>query len=175
MVPEMELVLYPSNHLVMKNERVDGWTPEVAERVDRMWKVMERTDGIGLAAPQVGWNVRLFILGVPGPNDGDVVHRVVWNPEVETSGDLVPMHEGCLSFPGIRADIPRWTRTRLLGMTREGPIDEVFVGLAAQAVQHEMDHIEGLLFIEKMTPADRMRVNPILRELAERKFPRARK
>jgi len=172
MIPEMELITYPSNHLVMKNQRVEGWTPDVAERVAMMWKAMERADGIGLAAPQVGWNVRLFILGVPGPNDGDVVHRVLWNPEVQTSGDLVPMMEGCLSFPGIRANIPRWTRARLVGWTPEGPIDEVFAGLAAQAVQHEMDHIEGLLFIEKMTPADRQRIAPVLRDLAERKFPR---
>ncbi len=167
----MELVVYPSNHLVAKNQKIDAWTPDIAARVAEMRKVMEKSDGIGIAAPQVGWNVQLFILGIPAPNDGEVVTRVVWNPEVETSGDLVPMPEGCLSFPGIRASVPRWTRARLRGRTPEGLLDEVFVGVAAQAVQHEMDHIEGLLFIEKMTPADRMRVAPILRELAEKSFP----
>ncbi len=171
----MELVIYPSNHLVAKNQRIEAWTPDIAAQVAEMRKVMDQADGIGIAAPQVGWNVRLFILGVPGPKDGETVHRVVWNPEVETSGDMVPMMEGCLSFPGIRAPIPRWTRARLRGRTPEGVIDEVFAGIGAQAVQHEMDHIDSLLFIEKMSPADRMRIAPVLRELAEKKFPQRKK
>lgn len=163
-----ELVLYPSNHLVAKNQPILAYTADVAEHVAEMWKIMAKDDGIGLAAPQIGWSVRLFILGVPGPNDGEVVHRVVWNPEVEHSGDRVPMKEGCLSFPKIFADITRWTRTHLVGQTPEGKIDEVFTGLAAQAVQHEMDHLDGILFIERMTPADRRMNDKAIRALADR-------
>jgi peptide deformylase len=76
------------------------------------------------------------------------------------------MMEGCLSFPKIFAPVPRWTHARLTGKTPDGPIDEIFTGLAAQAVQHEMDHLDGILFIEKMSPADRQRIAPQLRELA---------
>jgi peptide deformylase len=164
----MDLVLYPSNHLVAMNQTIPAYSADVAEQVAKMFKVMEKADGIGLAAPQVGWNVRLFILGVPGPNDGEVVHRVVWNPEIENSGDRIPMREGCLSFPKIFADITRWTRTHLIGHTLEGKIDEVFAGLAAQAVQHEMDHLDGVLFIERMTPADRRMNDAAIRALADR-------
>lgn len=164
----MELVIYPSDRLVSKNQVIKAYSADVAEQVAEMWKVMAKADGIGLAAPQVGWNVRLFILGVPGPNDGEVIHRVVWNPEIENSGDRVSMREGCLSFPKIFADIVRWTRTHLVGQTPEGKIDEVFTGLAAQAVQHEMDHLDGVLFIERMTPADRKMNDGAIRALADR-------
>lgn len=164
----MELLIYPNDRLVAKNQPISAYTPEVAENVAEMFKIMAAADGIGLAAPQAGWNVRLFILGVPGPKDGEVTHRVVWNPEIETFGDRVSMREGCLSFPKIHGNILRWTRTRLVGHTPEGRIDEVFTDLAAQAIQHEMDHIEGILFIERMTAADRRMNDVAIRELADR-------
>jgi peptide deformylase len=162
----MELVVYPSDYLVAHNQKIDVYTPDIKARVSQMWEVMEKSDGVGLAAPQVGWNVQLFILGVPD-RSGEMIHRVVWNPRVETFGDQVPMFEGCLSFPGIRAQIKRWTHARLVGMTPEGPLDETLFGLAAQAAQHEADHLDGLLFIERMTSADRQKAEPILRALAE--------
>lgn len=168
MILPMELSIYPSSYLVAKNQPIEKYSDEVKEKVAEMWKVMASADGIGLAAPQVGWNVRLFILGVPGPNDGEVVHRVVWNPQIENSGEKIAMREGCLSFPKIHANIIRWTRTHLVGQTPEGKIDEVFTGLAAQAVQHEMDHLDGVLFIERMTPADRKMNDAAIRALADR-------
>lgn len=166
----MHLLYYPSDALSARNHPIETYTPAVAAHVREMFGIMARAEGAGLAAPQVGWNVRLFIMGVPGPNDLEAVERVVWNPSIETSGDLVPMEEGCLSFPNIYGKVARWTRARLLGQTPEGPIDEVFTGFSAQALQHEIDHLDGILFIEKMSPADRRRISPQLRELTERSF-----
>jgi peptide deformylase len=163
----MEIVKYPSDLLVAKNKPLDKYTPDVASQEVDMQKLMYQTGGVGLAAPQVGWNVRLFTLGVSATGDPEVKYRVVWNPEIETSGELVSMREGCLSFPRIYAQIKRWTRTRLVGQTPEGPIDEVFVGLGAQAIQHEIDHLDGVLFIEKMTPADRQLNDAAIRALAD--------
>src|SRR5438876_997980 len=116
----MQLAIYPSNHLVSKNQPISQYTPEIAEQIAEMWKIMEKTDGIGLAAPQVGWNVKLFILGVPGSKKGEVIHRVVWNPEIENGGKRIAMREGCLSFPKIYAGIVRYTETHLTGHTPEG-------------------------------------------------------
>lgn len=163
----MEIVLYPSDVLVAKNKPFGKYTSEDAARVVEMLKLMYQTGGVGLAAPQVGWNVRLFTLGVSAANDPEPKHRVIWNPEVEVSGEQKPMIEGCLSFPRISATIVRWNRVRLKAQTPEGPMDEIFVGLGAQAIQHEMDHLEGILFIEKMTPADRQRNDPAIRALAD--------
>lgn len=163
----MHLLIYPNDALIARNKPIAAYTPAVAAHVREMFEVMGRAEGAGLAAPQVGWNVRLFIMGVPGPYDLEAVERVVWNPTIETSGDLVPMEEGCLSFPNVKGKVARWTRTRLLGQTPDGPIDEVFTGVAAQAVQHEIDHLDGILFIEKMSPADRQRIASQLRDLAD--------
>ena len=162
----MELAIYPSDYLVSMNKKIEAYTPEVAAKVAEMWPVMESADGVGLAAPQVGWNVQLFIMGIPD-SAGETVRRAVWNPTIKTFGDQVPMMEGCLSFPRSRAEIKRWTHARLTGQTVDGPIDEVLAGLAAQAAQHEMDHLDGILFIERMTPADRLKNEPLIRALAE--------
>lgn len=163
-----QLVQYPSDLLIAHNRPIESYTLEVAARVKEMFAVLRKVEGSSLAAPQVGWSARLFIIGVPGPNDGEAVERVVWNPTIETSGELAVMPEGCLSFPNVTGKVARWTRARLRGMTPEGPLDEVFYGMAAQTVQHEMDHLEGSLFIEKMSPADMQRNGPELHALAAR-------
>jgi peptide deformylase len=161
----MEIVIYPSDYLVTRNKKIEAYTPEIASFVEEMFRVMEKSDGVGLAAPQVGWNVRLFILGIP--DQGEMVKRVIWNPEIATYGEQIPTPEGCLSFPDIRAEIPRWTRARLVGQTPEGPLDLILSGFPAQAAQHEMDHLEGVLFIERMLPADRQRNDAAIRALAD--------
>jgi peptide deformylase len=168
----MKLLYYPNDALIARNKPIEAYTPVVAAHVREMFEILARVEGAALAAPQVGWNVKLFILGASGPHDPEAMQRVVWNPTIETSGDLVPMEEGCLSFPEVTGKVARWTRTRLLGQTPEGPIDEVFTGFSAQAVQHEVNHLEGLLFIEKMSPADRRRIAPQLRDLADREYER---
>jgi peptide deformylase len=121
-----------------------------------MRKAMADADGVGLAAPQVGWNVRLFILGIPNRVAGEVEERVIFDPTLEMLGEKMVVQEGCLSFPGIPGRVPRHTRVRLVGKTPEGDLDEVLEGLEAQAAQHEMDHLDGVLFIDRMTAADRM-------------------
>lgn len=160
----MEILKYPDEHLVALNVAFAKWMPEAAAKVEEMFRLTAAVGGVGLAAPQVGWNVRLFILAVP-EKDGSLLRRVVFNPKVETGGARMWFDEGCLSFPGIYARIERWAEARLVGETPEGPIDETFGGMAAQAVQHEIDHLEGLLFIERMTPASRRRNDPYIKEL----------
>ena len=165
---DMDLVLYPDPRLTAKNGDLMEYTPNVALRMAEMVKKNLQLGGAGLAAPQVGWNVRLFVLSAPAVGDTSVIHRIIWNPTVETSGELVPMREGCLSFPRIWAEIRRWTKVRLLGQTLEGPVDLPLEGLGAQAVQHEMDHLDGILFIERMTDADRRLNRAGIRALEER-------
>jgi peptide deformylase len=164
----MEIVLYPDPRLTAKNAELASFDREAERRVMEMLKLNAALDGAGIAAPQSGWNVRLFVLTVPAAAEGDGRTRIVWNPSVETSGEIVLMREGCLSFPGVSAQIPRFSRARLVGQTPEGPIDEVFVGFGAQAVQHEMDHLDGTLFITKMSEADRLLNKPILEALEAR-------
>jgi len=162
----MQILHYPDPRLTLSNVTLDSWSPEISQKVDEMKAVLLRSRGVGLAAPQIGWNVRLFILSMP-QKDGTKKDRVIFNPVMEATGATKLMDEGCLSFPMMFASIPRHDQVRIMGMTPEGPIDEVVSDLEAQAVQHEMDHLNGVLYIEKMTPADRKRNAFILRQLEE--------
>lgn len=162
----MEIVHYPDPRLTAPNAILGAWSEDSAKKVEEMRSLLSRIRGAGLAAPQVGWNVRLFILSIAGKGS-ETLERVVFDPKMTPLGTKVPMEEGCLSFPGMWATIERYDRVRLEGKTPDGPIDEVLIGFEAQAIQHEMDHLEGMLFIERMTPADRQKNAPVLRQLEE--------
>lgn len=161
----MEILYYPDPRLTFPNKPIGNWSAEAQTQVDEMRLLLARTsNGAGLAAPQVGWNVQLFILSIAG-KEGETRERVVFDPVMTPIGGMVPMEEGCLSFPKMWATIQRFDRIRLQGKTPEGPLDEILIGFEAQAVQHEMDHLAGVLYIEKMTPADRQKNALILRQL----------
>lgn len=162
----MQILHYPDPRLTSPNATVGAWSPEISQKVDQMKPILLRSRGVGLAAPQVGWNVKLFILSMPqkaGPNK----ERVIFDPVMEPIGPTKLMDEGCLSFPMMFASIPRHEQVRIMGMTPEGPLDEVVTGLESHAVQHEMDHLNGVLYIEKMTSADRKRNAFVIRQLEE--------
>lgn len=163
---DLEILWYPDSRLTATNTPIMEYTPEMAERVKEMFTLMYKTDGLGLAAPQIGWNVRLFVLNIT-PKDKSK-ERVYWNPKITNSGDLINDIEGCLSFPTISAKIKRYQETEMTAMTPEGPVTERFEYLGARAIQHEMDHLEGMLFIDRMTPADQKKHTAILKQLRYR-------
>jgi peptide deformylase len=162
----MEILWYPDSRLVANNAPITEYTPEMAEQVKEMFTLMYKTDGIGLAANQVGWNVQLFVMNIT-PND-KTGERVYWNPKILNIGDQVADIEGCLSFPTISAKIKRFEQTELNAETPTGHVTEYFEGLSARAIQHEMDHIEGMLFIDRMTPADQKKNAYVLKQLRYR-------
>jgi len=166
---ELNLVLFPSDLLVSKNMPLKEYAPETDTKVRRMFDLLYRTpNGVGLAAPQVGWNVQLFVLNLSGKPEMKGDELVFWNPTiVRTDGPFVYMKEGCLSFPGITGRVKRHTEVELSAQTPSGPVSMTFEGLGAQAVQHEMDHLGGVLFIEKMSYAERREVNVLLDGLIE--------
>ncbi len=163
----MEILKYPDPRLRQKNEPLKGWSSQAEQQVREMRELLAQVRGAGLAAPQVGWNVQLFILQAAG-SGAETRERVIWNPVMTPLGNYKLMEEGCLSFTGIFARIPRYDRIRLVAETLDGPVDEVLFGFEAHAVQHEVDHIEGILFIDKMSPADRQLNAPLLRQMEER-------
>lgn len=150
----MELLLYPDTRLTDPNAPLEKWLPEYDAKIKEMFDIMYKTHGIGLAAPQVGWNVRLFIYNLTGKQDQKDQERIIFNPTIVTSGDENFEPEGCLSFPAITAKIKRWSNVHLSAETPQGHIEEDFTSLGAVAMQHEMDHLNAILFIERMTPAE---------------------
>lgn len=166
----MEILKYPDPRLTAPNALIETFGPEERAKVAEMFQVMANGDGVGLAAPQVGWNVRLFILQLPEIADVKAVATrmisfIFINPVVELLGERVCAPEGCLSFPGIYAAVERSSKIRVVAQTPSGRIDVVTEGFPAQAIQHEADHLDGVLFTERMVASERARVEPVLQAL----------
>lgn len=127
-------------------------TPALAELIADMRDTMRHLTGAGLAAPQIGVDLRVVIFGGgPSPRypDASVVpDTVLINPVLTPIGeDEAGGWEGCLSVPGLRAWVPRWTQLRYIGFDASGaPIDRIATGFHARVVQHECDHLDGILY-----------------------------
>ena len=122
-------------------------TPEILRLIDDMVETMHSADGIGLAAPQIGIPKRLVVIDI---QEGDIM--VLVNPRVvEQSGEDLAI-EGCLSFPGLYGEVPRASRVKVEAMNKDGEIVVVDAdGLLARALQHEIDHLNGVLFVDRVT------------------------
>ena len=136
----------------------DPGAPEIRRLVADMMETMEDAPGVGLAAPQVFQPLRLFVFRIPGdrsgvdPADSPVGNSVLINPELELIGeDRVLGWEGCLSIPGMRAAIPRAERVRYRGVDCDGNmVTREVSGFHARVVQHEYDHLDGILYTMRM-------------------------
>jgi peptide deformylase len=134
---------------------VETVTPEVRKLVDDMVETMYDEVGIGLAAPQVGASVRLLVVG---DEEGRGAQALV-NPAITAQGGKVTAEEGCLSLPGIFAQVTRSEWVTLEAQDLEGrPIAITARGLRARVFQHEIDHLEGVLFIDWLEPMVRDRI-----------------
>lgn len=135
-------------------EPVTAWdTPELHRLIEDMQHTMAAVQGAGLAAPQIGENLQLVIFGSTAPNPRYpgrplVPRTVLINPVITPLGpDEEEDWEGCLSVPGLRGVVPRWSRIRYTGFTETGqPIDRTVEGFHARVVQHECDHLIGKLY-----------------------------
>lgn len=126
--------------------------PETQTLIDDMIETMLDADGVGLAAPQVGVDLQLFVyLSFPG-DDAEPIAKVLVNPTlVPERGDLVEEWEGCLSIPDLRGLVPRHAAIRAHGVGRDGKtVDERAEGLNARILQHEFDHLNGIVFLDRM-------------------------
>jgi peptide deformylase len=128
--------------------------PEFAAVVDDMIATMRAAEGVGLAAPQVGLGLQLFVYEAVDPDDpaAGIPLRVVVNPMVEPhGGELVYDWEGCLSIPDLRGLVPRHPEVRVRGLDAAGEtLDYVARGFEARIVQHEFDHLNGVVFLDRM-------------------------
>ncbi len=141
----------------------DPTAPEIRRLVADMMQTMEDAPGAGLAAPQVHVPLRLFVFRVrPERTTGDALDRTIGdtaviNPTLELLGeDVRPRWEGCLSIPGLRAAVPRHWRVRYRGVDTNGePVGGEVSGFHAGVVQHEYDHLDGILYPMRMTDFSR--------------------
>ncbi len=143
---------YPDKRLREKGKKIEAVTPELRRLIDDMAETMYAAPGVGLAATQIGELLQLFIIDI-ADNDEPSDLRVFINPEIlETTGE-VTWPEGCLSFPGVTEDIDRAAHIRVRALDKAGKSFEIEAdGLLAVAIQHEYDHLQGLLMIDHMGP-----------------------
>ncbi|MBN1442399.1 MAG: peptide deformylase [Planctomycetes bacterium] len=168
----MQTVVYPDPRLRRRAELVQGIDGALRAEVLEMFQLMYRENGIGLAAPQVGWGARIFIMNPLGAESPEG-ERVFINPEIlEQSGADQEEEEGCLSIPDVRGRVVRKDRVWVRARDLDGESFEAeFRGLPARVVLHENDHLDGILFISRLSQTEKLLVRRPLRDL-EREYRR---
>ena len=167
----LPILIAPDPRLKVKAKPVAAVDSQVRRLMDDMLETMYAAPGIGLAAPQVGVAKRVLVVDVAREGEKAQPLRIA-NPEILwRSDELATYSEGCLSLPEHYADVSRPAKIRLRYLDHENEIREVELeGLLATCVQHEIDHLEGMLFVDHLTPLKR---NIILRKLAKQKRQKA--
>jgi peptide deformylase len=144
------ILRYGEQVLHAKAAVVEAVTPEISALVDDLIATMYAAPGIGLAAPQVGVPLRIFVVDVSVGRDPAQLITMI-NPEFVERDGMQTEEEGCLSVPGFNATVARPSRAVVKGLDRDGtPHQREGVGLLARAFQHEMDHLDGTLFVDRL-------------------------
>ncbi len=169
----IELIRYPNPILKRRAAPLTVIDDTVRDRVREMFSILYREKGIGLAAPQVGWSVRLFIVNPTGEPDASQ-EEVCINPRLYAAEGEQREEEGCLSIPGIRGVVDRSRKVILRAQNLEGNFfEEEAIDLKARVIQHELDHLDGILFISRLGSTDRLLVNKALKKLEQEYAERA--
>ncbi|WP_437282719.1 peptide deformylase [Sorangium sp. So ce375] len=141
---------YPDPRLRQKAQPVGDITPEITKLIDDMAETMYAAPGVGLAATQIGEPHRIFLVDIAADNEPSNL-LVFINPEIVRQDGQQTGPEGCLSFPGVSEDIKRAERVTVRARGRDGATFEIAAdGLLAVAIQHELDHLDGVLMIDRM-------------------------
>lgn len=171
----MILPIFAFGQPVLKKiaQPIDKDYPDLEQLIANMWETMYHAQGVGLAAPQIGLPIRLFVVDseqmMEEKDEGKGVKQVFINAQkIEEGGDPWDFEEGCLSIPDVRGDVNRPAQLRLRYLDENfNEHEELFTGMNARVIQHEYDHIDGILFTELL--------KPIKRRLVKRKLENIRK
>jgi peptide deformylase len=166
MYEDLKIIQWPDPRLKAMSSPVEAFDEKLKALAARMFELMRAHKGVGLAAPQVGHNIRMFVMNATGkPEDG----RVYVNPELHEPSGEEEGDEGCLSLPEIHAQILRSRTYRITARDLEGqPFEEQESGYVARIWQHEFDHLNGTLILDRMGPLAKLGARKALRELQAR-------
>ncbi|MBN1124371.1 MAG: peptide deformylase [Sedimentisphaerales bacterium] len=164
-VSRCKLTKYPTPVLMAPTEPIKTIDGKICDLAERMIDIMIRSGGVGLAGPQAGVNLQIFVVSVNGTKENA---KVYINPEIEVSGGLEGYEEGCLSLPGVYAKIKRHKKCTVTAMDLDGnQFTETGEGLLARAFQHEYDHLQGRMIKDRMGRVQQIAARRRLRELEE--------
>lgn len=159
----LKIVHYPDPVLKRIASPVTEFGPELRAFADRLLTLMREGKGVGLAAPQVGVSIRLFVCNATGEPGDDVV---CVNPVLKDGVGQSELEEGCLSIPGVTVNVRRATKIVMQAVDLQGqPFELVGSDLAARIWQHETDHLDGRLIIDRMSEADELANRKALKQL----------
>jgi peptide deformylase len=166
MAKTLEVLKYPNPILRRGGEDVEAFDADLAAVAADMLRTMYEYRGVGLAAPQVGKGLNLLVLNPTGDPEDTADEQVLVNPKILSRKKMEYGEEGCLSFPGIYAEVERHSVIKvsyhdLQGEGYEMELDDFM----ARIVLHEMDHLQGVLFVDRLSAAERIRVRSKLLEL----------
>jgi peptide deformylase len=144
------ILVYGDPRLEAENRPVEDFGPELQELIQDLFETGWRAPGLGLAAPQIGANLRLATVDLSVGTDPEA-RIVLANPQITNSSGSATLEEGCLSFPGLFTNINRPTEVRVRAQDAHGTVREIEAdGLLAQAICHEVDHLEGILLVHHL-------------------------
>lgn len=165
MFENLQIINYPDPRLRKVSTPVEQFDDTLRSLIARMFELMRADRGVGLAAPQVGLNIRLFVINPTGQPGDD---RVYVNPHLSDPDDQDEAEEGCLSLPEIRVNVVRSKAMRIKAQDAAGKSFEEFAdGYVARIWQHENDHLDGILLLDKMGPLDKLAARRTLRKLED--------
>lgn len=165
------VVIYGDPVLRRRTDEVTSFDDSLRALVADLFETMRAYNGVGLAANQVGVPQRVFVIDVP-LGEGLRDRFAVVNPVLDQREGKEPGEEGCLSIPGIYEDVVRATKLRLRGVDEHGqPIERIVEGYLARAIQHETDHLDGVLFTDRLGPLKKQFLRRQLDELARGEIP----
>lgn len=166
MAQTLEIIRYPDPRLKKKSAPIARIEPELRDLAARMFELMRAASGVGLAAPQVGKNIRLFVMNATGKPEDD---RVYVNPVLSDAEGDEEDEEGCLSIPELRVKVVRAKRLRIEALDLDGQkIDQVEEGFVARVWQHETDHLNGILLTDRMGAVAKIANRGLLKDLEEK-------
>ncbi len=165
MSESLQILFWPDPRLKKISKPVESFDAALRDLAARMFDLMREHKGVGLAAPQVGSPLRMFVMNATGEPGDD---RVYINPQLFDASGEEEGEEGCLSLPGLHVNIMRHQTLRLAARDLEGkPVEETAAGFIARIWQHEFDHLNGTLLTDRMGPVAKMTNRRLLKELQE--------
>ncbi len=170
------IVVYGHPVLKKVSEDIDKDYPELSKFISDLFDTMYHSEGVGLAAPQVGKSIRIFVIdGTPASEDEPELadfKKVFINAHItEKCGESVPMTEGCLSIPNLREEVNRESHIRITYYDENWEYyDEVYDGYKARIIQHEYDHLDGILFTDRVNPLRKRLIKGKLTGISKGKF-----
>lgn len=165
MAEPVSIISYPDPRLKKVSAPITAFDEALKALAQQMFVLMRQEKGVGLAAPQVAKNIRMFVMNATGKPEDD---RVYVNPELSEAEGEEEGEEGCLSIPELRVKIFRSRKLRIVAKDLEGkPIDESADGYIARIWQHETDHLNGILLTDRMGPVAKIANRSLLKNLEE--------